>query len=288
MVVGDGPGTSYATVLAAARSTPLPAVDPDALCGLHYSSGTTGHPKGARRTHRNWLREPGQHDRRRPRRAAAAGRRVRCTPGRSPIPAGCSCCRSWRPARPSWCCRRGTRRAFVDAVEHRGVTHTALVPTMVARLLAMPDVDRSRMRGLRMLGYAGAPMPPEQMRQAYDRITPNLVQYYGLVEAIPPVTVLTPPTTRGAWPTSRTCSTSAGRPALGVELAVVDEDGRARAARRGRRGRHPRRPRHARVLERGRPRGPGQEPCGTAGCTPATSVASTPTAGSGWSTARAT
>ena len=55
VVVGDGPGTSYATALAAARSTPLPAVDPDALCGLHYSSGTTGHPKGAERTHRNWL-----------------------------------------------------------------------------------------------------------------------------------------------------------------------------------------------------------------------------------------
>ncbi len=41
-----------------------------------------------------------------------------------------------------------------------------------------------------MLGYAGAPMPPEQMRQAYERLTPHLVQYYGLVEAIPPVTVL--------------------------------------------------------------------------------------------------
>ena len=79
---------------------------------------------------------------------------------------------------------------FVEAVSERGGTHTAVVPTMVARLLAMPDVDRSRMRGLRMLGYAGAPMPPEQMRQAYERLTPNLVQYYGLVEAIPPVTVL--------------------------------------------------------------------------------------------------
>ena len=36
----------------------------------------------------------------------------------------------------------------------------------------------------------GAPMPPEQIRQAHERLTPHLVQYYGLVEAIPPVTVL--------------------------------------------------------------------------------------------------
>ena len=123
---------------------------------------------------------------------------------------------------PSW-----DPAGFVDAVEHRGVTHTALVPTMVARLLAMPDVDRSRMRGLRMLGYAGAPMPPEQMRQAHDRITPHLVQYYGLVEAIPPVTVLDAADHERGLAGEPELLTSAGRPALGVELAVVDEDGRA-------------------------------------------------------------
>jgi acyl-CoA synthetase (AMP-forming)/AMP-acid ligase II len=115
---------------------------------------------------------------------------------------------------------------FVDAVEHRGVTHTAMVPTMVARLLAQPDVDRSRMAGLRMLGYAGAPMPPEQMRQAHDRLSPNLVQYYGLVEAIPPVTVLDAADHELGLAGEPELLTSAGRPALGVELAVVDEAGR--------------------------------------------------------------
>ena len=86
---------------------------------------------------------------------------------------------------PSW-----DPESLLDAIEHRGGTHTALVPTMVARLLAMHDIEPDRLRGLRMLAYAGAPMPVEQIRAAYERLTRNLVQYYGLVEAIPPVTVL--------------------------------------------------------------------------------------------------
>ena len=42
VVAGDGPGLSYDTLLADASTTPLAPVDADVLCGLHYSSGTTG------------------------------------------------------------------------------------------------------------------------------------------------------------------------------------------------------------------------------------------------------
>jgi acyl-CoA synthetase (AMP-forming)/AMP-acid ligase II len=122
---------------------------------------------------------------------------------------------------PSW-----DPDAFIEAVEHRGATHTALVPTRVARLLARPDIDRQRLARLKMLGYAGAPMPPEQMRQAYDLLTPHLVQYYGLVEAIPPVTVLDAADHVRGLADDPELLTSAGRPALGVELAIVDDSGR--------------------------------------------------------------
>jgi acyl-CoA synthetase (AMP-forming)/AMP-acid ligase II len=115
--------------------------------------------------------------------------------------------------------------AFLDAVAQRGATHAALVPTMVARLLAVPGIDRSAFAGLKMLGYAGAPMPPEQMRQAYERLTPHLVQYYGLVEAIPPVTVLDEELHRRGLQGEPELLTSAGRPAFGVQLAVVDDSG---------------------------------------------------------------
>src|SRR5690606_39964007 len=79
---------------------------------------------------------------------------------------------------------------MIGAVAANGGTHTALVPTVIARLLDHTDEELAPLRRLRMLAYAGAPMPVEHIRQAYRRITPNLVQYYGMVEAIPPLTAL--------------------------------------------------------------------------------------------------
>ena len=225
VVVGDGPGTAYDGLVAGASTRPLDPVGADELAGLHYSSGTTGAPKGAQRTHRNWFASvvnmtadvlggpPAPTD------VYLHAGPVTHTSGLFVLPflvAGAT-----QLVLPAW-----DPEAFVDAVERRGATHTALVPTMVARLLARPDVDRERLRGLRMLGYAGAPMPAEQMRQAHDRLTPHLVQYYGLVEAIPPVTVLDATDHERGLAGETELLTSAGRPALGVELAVVDDSGR--------------------------------------------------------------
>jgi acyl-CoA synthetase (AMP-forming)/AMP-acid ligase II len=112
--------------------------------------------------------------------------------------------------------------AVVEAVRERGVTHTALVPTMVARLIAVGEP----LAGLKMLGYAGAPMPPEQIRRAHEALTPNLVQYYGLVEAIPPVTVLSAADHARGLAGEPELLTSAGRAAGEVELRIVDDAGR--------------------------------------------------------------
>lgn len=221
---GDGPGRSLEKLIADAPAGRIPAREPDALCGLHYSSGTTGHPKGAQRTHRNWMASvvnmthdvlggpPGPRD------CYVHAGPITHTSGLFVLPflvAG-----AWQVVQPAW-----DPEDFVAAVRERGATHTAVVPTMVARLLTS-GADRDDLRGLKMLGYAGAPMPPEQMRQAHDRLTPNLVQYYGLVEAIPPVTVLDAADHARGLAGEPDLLTSAGRPALGVEIAVVDEDGR--------------------------------------------------------------
>ncbi|NLG20961.1 MAG: long-chain fatty acid--CoA ligase, partial [Actinomycetales bacterium] len=193
VVVGDGPETSLEGLIAGATATTttggaLPPRDPDDLCGLHYSSGTTGHPKGAQRTHRNWVASvvnmtfdvlggpPGPED------CYVHAGPVTHTSGLFVLPFLVAGARQL--VLPTW-----DPQTFLESVAERGATHTALVPTMVARLLSS-GATREDLAGLRMLGYAGAPMPPEQMRRAHDELTPHLVQYYGLVEAIPPVTVL--------------------------------------------------------------------------------------------------
>ena len=221
---GDGPGLLLEKLIADAPAGRIPAREPDALCGLHYSSGTTGHPKGAQRTHRNWMASvvnmthdvlggpPRPHD------CYVHAGPITHTSGLFVLPFLVAGAR--QVVQPAW-----DPEGFVAAVRERGATHTAIVPTMVARLLAS-GADRDDLRGLKMLGYAGAPMPPEQMRQAHDRLTPNLVQYYGLVEAIPPVTVLDAADHARGLAGEPDLLTSAGRPALGVEIAVVDDDGR--------------------------------------------------------------
>jgi acyl-CoA synthetase (AMP-forming)/AMP-acid ligase II len=225
IVVGDGQGTPYADLLAGGSARALPAADPDALCGLHYSSGTTGHPKGARRTHRNWFASvvnmthdvlggvPGPDD------AYVHAGPITHTSGLFLLPFLVAGCR--QIVLPSW-----DPETFAEAVAERGATHTAMVPTMVARLLGMPGVTRESFAGLKMLAYAGAPMPPEQVRRAGELITTRLVQYYGLVEAIPPVTVLDAADHARGLADQPELLTSAGRATLGVELRVVDEGDR--------------------------------------------------------------
>ena len=225
LIHGSDPSAiNYEDFLAAQSAEPLIlSIDPDTLVSLNYSSGTTGHPKGAIRTHRN--------------RIASLNNIVTDILGRTPNETDC-----WIHAGPithtsglfvlpyfTFGAKQIIMSKFepddlVDAIENRGANATALVPTMVSRLLAMPDMSLDKMKNLRMLGYAGAPMPPEQIKQCYETITPHMVQYYGLVEAIPPVTVLNAKDHEEGIYRAPELLTSAGKPCIGVEILIVDEE----------------------------------------------------------------
>ena len=226
IINGDADGAiPYEAFLAPHSGEPLLlSIDPDALVSLNYSSGTTGKPKGAQRTHRNRMASlhnmitdffGGLPDETRTYLHAGP---VTHTSGLFVLP-------FFTFGGKQIVHAKYDPEALVDAVENQGVTDTALVPTMVARLLAMPDISRERMAGLRRLGYAGAPMPPDQIRQCFDRITPHMAQYYGLVEAIPPVTVLSPEDHRRGIDGEPELLTSAGISCNQVEIRIVDEDG---------------------------------------------------------------
>ncbi len=227
LINGDHDGVlPYEKFLAKEASTPfsLP-INPDSLVSLNYSSGTTGNPKGAIRTHRN--------------RMASLGNIVTDIFGRILDENDC-----WVHAGPvthtsglfvlpffAFGAKQIVQAKFepaalVEAIELRGANATAIVPTMVARLLALDGMSLERMSNLKMLGYAGVPMPPEQIRQCYETITKNMVQYYGLVEAIPPVTVLSALDHEIGLTKTPEVLTSAGTACTTVEIRIVDEDGK--------------------------------------------------------------
>ncbi len=202
---------------------PLPDVGPDDLVSLNYSSGTTGAPKGALRSHRNRIASLhnvvfdilGGHGE--PDDAWCHAGPMTHASGLFVLPHVVLGLRQvilpeWDPA------------GFVEAVTARGVTGSVLVPTMIARLLHDESLPDGGLPTLRRLVYAGSPMPPDTIRQAHGRITPELVQMYGLVEAIPPVTVLHPSDhANGLAAGGEHLLKSAGRPCLGVEVAIVDD-----------------------------------------------------------------
>ena len=115
-------------------------------------------------------------------------------------------------------------KAVMDLIEAYGVNWTTMVPTMIAMVLAHPEFDASKLRSLRDLVYGASPMPAGLL----DRIVRtfpdmNLWQGYGMTESSSVLTFLTDGDHRRGGAVLR----SAGRPAMGVNIAIQDESGHA-------------------------------------------------------------
>lgn len=226
LAVGDGPGARYEEVLTGASDRPperRPA--PDELVSLNYSSGTTGRPKGCMRTHRNRF---------------ASARDIIVDLMEAPLDAS----DMWLHAGPLTHASglfvfphviAGATQVLMphfdpdlalELVGRHRVTGTVWVPTMIERVIASPGVATADLTSLRRVTYAGAPMAPERIRAAHQALGGRLAQFYGMVEAIPPLTVLTQADHAAAVAGERPERLgSAGRAVLGCELAVVGDDG---------------------------------------------------------------
>ncbi|NPC97334.1 acyl-CoA synthetase [Nocardioides sp. zg-DK7169] len=70
---------------------------------------------------------------------------------------------------------------FLRLVEEHRVTHTQVVPTMMVRMLKLPDEARLRhdTSSLRSFLHAAAPCPPEVKRRTIEWLGPIVDEYYG-------------------------------------------------------------------------------------------------------------
>jgi acyl-CoA synthetase (AMP-forming)/AMP-acid ligase II len=116
--------------------------------------------------------------------------------------------------------------AVWSLIERHRVTNLFTVPTIVKLLVEHPAVDEHDHSSLKYLIYAGAPMYRADQQLALRKLGPVLVQYFGLGEVTGCITVL-PRRMHHADDDHPDANVgSCGRPRTGMEVAVLDAEGR--------------------------------------------------------------
>lgn len=112
----------------------------------------------------------------------------------------------------------------LEQIEALSITHTSLVPTMVARITSSPNARNFDVHSLQVIFYGGSPMPERTIDEIIDLMPDvQIVQGYGLTETSPTLTLLTHDD--HVNPACQDRRRSAGQAALGVELAILDDAG---------------------------------------------------------------
>jgi acyl-CoA synthetase (AMP-forming)/AMP-acid ligase II len=204
-----------------------PPLDPDAVAVLIYTSGTTAEPKAAVLRHRHLLAyvlntlefasaEP------------ADAALVTVPPYHI---AGLTNLLSnlYTGRRIVYLAAFDAAR-WLDTVRRERITHTMVVPTMLARIVAAVDGADARTPTLRGLAYGGARTPRPVVERALE-VFPDtgFVNAYGLTETASSVAVLGPEDHRAAVAAGeeavRARLGSVGRALPGVEIQIRTADG---------------------------------------------------------------
>lgn len=213
-------GPEYEEWIRGAATTPRARqVDLDECFVQLYTSGTTGYPRGAMLTHGSLAAH-----------SAAVCAHIGLTRESVdlvPMPLCHVSGLSWAML----ALHRGATLILVaeavpavlaDLVERFGVTHTFVVPTVLAGLADLPGITTRDLSSLESLAYGGAPIPLPLLRRLLAATGAGLCQAYGATEVSGAATLLDPADHRD--PVDARHLASAGRPLNGIDLEIVDPD----------------------------------------------------------------
>lgn len=107
---------------------------------------------------------------------------------------------------------------LIETIAAEDITAIFLVPTQVSDLVKHPAFSAEKLKTLRSIDYAGAPMPLAVLEEAM-RLLPNVsfTEHFGQSETGPIVI-------RQAWDPPEKHG-SIGRPAIGIDMRVVNPEG---------------------------------------------------------------
>jgi 3-(methylthio)propionyl---CoA ligase len=205
-----------------------PQFDENTASSLCYTSGTTGHPKGAIYSHRSTL--------------------LHTFASALPDALNWSACDTILPVVPmfhvnAWglpyaACMVGAKLVFPgpfldgkslhDLFEAEGVTVSAGVPTVWQGLLAHVEANNLRFRTMRRTIIGGSACPPAMVQAFQDRYDVQVLHAWGMTELSPIGTVCTfKPHQLGLPPEQRLAiQAKQGRAVFGIDMKIVDDEGR--------------------------------------------------------------
>jgi acyl-CoA synthetase (AMP-forming)/AMP-acid ligase II len=195
----------------------------DDLAGVFYTGGTTGMPKGVMLSHTNLGIGAAI--------AVAEGVCIDGDVGLHAAPMFHMADGMFLLALSQRGCTQVMVPAFqpetvLGAIQAERVSASLLVPTMIQMLVDHPRLAGYALDSLRLIVYGASPISEALLERALERLpSAGFLQCYGQTEMSPIVTVLTPEYHRGAKRSAGKLR-SAGRPAVGVEVKIVDADGR--------------------------------------------------------------
>lgn len=215
----------YAALFAGqSEGEPAVAVDDDDLMSIFLTSGTTGKPKGAMRTHGHNYRN------------ALAGA---VEMGLRPDDRVLLLFPFYHVTFEDRFCHllRGNtiviRREgsfdtadVLDLLSRHRITICQFVPTMINTLLQGDLIEQYDLRALRLVLYAASPMPVNLLKQALARLDCGFMQFFGQTETGPMTTVLRPADHLDSSEAGIRRLASCGQPALLFEVRLVDEHDR--------------------------------------------------------------
>jgi acyl-CoA synthetase (AMP-forming)/AMP-acid ligase II len=187
-----------------------------------YTSGTTGHPKGAVLTHGAVSAQMSQ-----------ISIVVRGEPGErtlivAPLYHAAAAITAFMSVYWGGCLyiqEDFNPLQVVRALSEENVTQTTLVPAMIqACLVYVPDIAQRNFDTLRRITYGASPIAEETLRRAVDVFKCEFAQGYGMTETTAVISYLLPPDHVRALREKPELLLSAGRPLVGTEVRVVDED----------------------------------------------------------------
>ncbi len=160
----------------------------DDLASINYTSGTSGRPKGAMLTHRNWAAVY---------RNMLTDRDIRGDDTIAHIgplthASGTYFVPWFLRGGSSLIVEGGTVDNLLAAIARHKVTVFTCVPTALTRIVNHPALERHDLSSLRLIGYGAEPIPRNTLEKALAKFGPVLEQNYGQTEAMMTCTLLQP------------------------------------------------------------------------------------------------